>query len=169
MEHKISEIAERIKGMRLILELSIADMAEYCGVSEEEYTQCEEGQRDFSFTFLYKCANCFQIDIAELITGEMPKLSFYSIVRAGKGLPIRRRAGFEYQHLAYLFKHRDAEPFVVTAPYDPQAESAPIALSTHKGQEMDFILEGSLKVQLEEHTEVLNPGDTIYYNSGHRH
>lgn len=169
MENKISQIAERIKGMRLILDLTTADMARVCGVSEEEYIKSEEGQTDFSFTFLYKCAQCFGIDITELLTGEMPKLSFYSIVRNGHGLPIKRREGFEYQHVAYLFKRKTAEPFVVTAPYDPKTEQEEIALSTHEGQEFDYILDGTLKVRLENHIEILNPGDAIYYDSAHRH
>ena len=62
-----------------------------------------------------------------------------------------------------------AEPFVVTAKYDPQLEKLPVALSTHKGQEFDFIISGEMKVQLEDHTEILHPGDSVFYDSGHRH
>lgn len=169
MENKLAQIAERIKGMRQILELSTADMAAVCGVSVQEYEEKEAGLSDFSFTFLYKCAQCFGIDITELITGEMPKLSFYSVVRAQHGLPIKRREGFEYQHLAYLFKSRIAEPFVVTAPFVGEVETQDIALSTHEGQEFDYVLEGSLKVRLGDHVETLHPGDTVYYDSGHPH
>src|SRR5699024_5831942 len=34
-----------------------------------------------------------------------------------------------------------------------------------EGQECDIVLSGQLKVQVGEHIEILNPGDTIYYNS----
>ncbi|KAA3400755.1 cupin domain-containing protein, partial [Akkermansia muciniphila] len=44
-----------------------------------------------------------------------------------------------------------------------------IPLSYHKGQEFDYILEGYLKVMMEDHEEVLCPGDAIYYDSGHGH
>ena len=40
-----------------------------------------------------------------------------TVVRRGEGMPIRRRAGFEYQHLAYLLRGRMCEPFLVKAPY----------------------------------------------------
>ena len=36
-------------------------------------------------------------------------------------------------------------------------------------EEFDYILEGDLKVQLEDHCEILHAGDAIYYNSGHGH
>lgn len=41
--------------------------------TDEEYLACENGASDFSFTFLYKCAKKFGVDIAELITGEVPE------------------------------------------------------------------------------------------------
>lgn len=169
METKILEIAERIKGLRELEELTCEQMAAACDVSCEEYIGCENGKSDFNFTFLYKCAKVLGVDIVELLTGEKPKLSFYSIVRNGEGLGIKRREGFVYEHMNYLFDKKDAETFLVTAPYNPQEQDAPIHLSTHAGQELDYILSGQLKVQLEEHVEILNPGDALFYDSGRGH
>ena len=169
MEYVIEQVAERIKCMREILELSYEEMAQVTGVSVEKYMDCESGKSDFSFTFLYKCARRFGIDIAELLVGEVPKLGFYSIVRAGKGLSVKRRSGLEYKHLAYLFKNKIAEPFLVKAVFHEEEQNAPIELSTHNGQEMDYILSGTLKVQFEEHVEILRPGDCVYYDSSRGH
>lgn len=169
MDNKIYQIAERIKGLRQSMEFSPEEMAESCNISVKEYTESENGNSDFSFTFLYKCANKFGVDITELISGETPKLSHYSIVRNDKGLPIERRKGFKYQHLGYLLKNRKAEPFKVTAKYNEQEQNKPIKLSSHEGQELDYILKGKLKFQFENHTELLNEGDTVYYDSSFGH
>ena len=169
MENRLMEIAMRIRTLREILEISAAEMAEVVGIPEAEYLRYESGELDFSFTFLYKCADRFGVDMVELLTGDRPKLSFYSIVRDGKGLPIRRREGFAYHHLAPLFRGKTAEPFLVTAPYIKEKDEGEIALSTHEGQEFDFVLKGSLKVRMEDHIEILHAGDTIYYDSGHGH
>lgn len=169
MDNKISQMAERIKGLRLIMEFTPEEMAEACGVTVKEYSDAESGNSDFSFTFLYKCANKFGVDITELISGESPRLLEYTVVRKGKGLPIERRKGFLYQHLGYLFKNRSAEPFKVLAKYSAEEQNKPIHLSTHEGQELDYILSGSLKFQVDDHVEVLNEGDTVYYDSGHGH
>lgn len=166
---QLQEIAQRITALREIMEIPAEEMAQAAGVSVEEYRECEAGNTDFSFTFLYNCARRFGVDIVELLTGEKPRLSFYSVVRAGSGLDIKRRAGFTYNHLAYRFTGKVAEPFLVTAPYDAEEQERPIHLSRHEGQEFDYILSGSLKVQMEEHTEILKAGDAIYYDSGHGH
>ena len=166
MEARVVEIAERIRALREICEFTMEEMAEALDVSPEEYRMCEEGKKDFNFTFLYKCADKFGVDIVELLTGEDPHLSFYCIVRKDEGLDMRRRKGFTYKHLGYRLKHKLAEPFLVTAPYIPEEQEAPIALSTHAGQEFDYILSGKLKVQMEAHAEVLKAGDAIFYDSG---
>jgi len=169
MESKIKEIAQRIRELRLILEISEEEMAKTTDVSVEEYRNYENGTEDFSFTFLYNCSRVFGVDIVELLTGENPKLSFYSVVRAGKGLPIKRRKSFTYQHLAYRMKGKLAEPFVVTAPYNADEQDAPIHLSHHEGQEFDFVLKGQLKIEVEGHTEILEEGDAIFYDSSYGH
>ena len=169
MELKIAEIAERIRTMRDILEISDEEMAKVCGMTTEEYLEMESGEHDFSFTFLYQCSERFGIELIELLTGDSPKLSFYSIVRKGKGLPIRRREGFTYQHLAPRFIGKFCEPFLVTAPYRGEGQDQPISLSYHEGQEFDIVLKGSLKMAMEEHEEILHEGDAIFYDSGHGH
>lgn len=166
---QLQEIAQRIMTLREIMEISAEDMAQAAGVSVQEYLACETGTNDFSFTFLYNCARRFGVDIVELLTGEQPRLSFYSIVRKGEGLDIQRRAGFVYNHLAHRFTGKVAEPFLVTAPYSEEAEKQPIHLSRHAGQEFDYVISGKLKVEMEGHTEYLQAGDAIYYDSGHGH
>ena len=59
MEYQITEIAQRIRTMRDIMEIPAAEMAERLGVSEADYNEYESGTRDFSFTFLYGCARIF--------------------------------------------------------------------------------------------------------------
>lgn len=169
MNNRIMEIAQRIATLREILEISSADMASYLGITEADYLSHESGENDFSFTFLHKCAEKFGVDIVELLTGENPRLSFFTVTRAGTGASINRRAGFKYEHMATNLKAKLAEPFIVTAPYKEEEQDAPIALSSHAGQEFDIVLSGSLKVRMEDHILVLNEGDAIMYDSAHNH
>ena len=169
MEQIIKEVAGRIRETRLVCELSEEDMATATGVSVETYRELEAGNADFSFTFIYKCAARFGIDTTDLLKGQSPTLEEYSITRAGGGLPIARRKGFRYNNLAPLFKDKIAEPFVVKAKYSAEEANAPINLSRHEGQEYDYVLSGKLKVSIDGHTEVLEPGDSIYYDSGKPH
>lgn len=169
MQAHLKEIAERIRVLREILDITAEDMAGTFGITEDEYLEKESGSEDFSFSFLLQCAETFGVDLVELITGESPTLSAYTIVRKGEGLPIERRKGFKYNHLSYLFKNKMCEPFRVTAPYREEEQNAPIELSRHKGQEFDFVLSGSLKIKFEDREEILNEGDSVYYDSSCGH
>jgi transcriptional regulator with XRE-family HTH domain len=169
IEPRVQEVAQRIRSLREDLDLSVEDMAAATGRSVEEYAAQEGGEQDFSFTFLYKCANTFGVDVVELLTGEAPHLRGYELVRKGEGLSIRRRAGFEYLHQAPFFAHKLCEPFVVTAPYLAEEQDKPIHLSYHEGQELDYIISGHLRFAYEGHIEELGPGDTLYYDSGRGH
>ncbi|NLK39696.1 MAG: AMP-binding protein [Clostridiales bacterium] len=169
MEKQVALIAQRLAYLRQISGRSPEEMAEITGVSTAEYLSAENGERDFSFTFLFKCANALKVDITDLVTGEEAKLSGFSITRRGEGLPIIRRAGFMYNHLASNFKHRTAEPFVVTAPFDPGAQNAEIPTATHNGEEFDYVISGTLKVRIGDKINYLHAGDSIYYDSNTPH
>lgn len=164
-----NEIAERLKGLREMMELDTEEMAKAAGVDEQTYLDYEAGKKDFSVTFLYNCAERFGVDVTALLTGHSPKLNSFSIVRAGQGVLTERRHSFTYEHLAQNFKGRTAEPFFVKVPYDAESEKRPIALSAHKGQEMDYILSGELMISINGRTEILKEGDTAYYDSSQPH
>lgn len=169
MEPRIAEVAKRIRALREDMGLTAQEMAETTGLTTAEYEEMESGTQDLFFTFLYRCAEKFGVDIIALLTGESPHLTGYSVVRAGEGLAIKRREGFEYRHLAPNFSHKLAEPFLVTAPFIAEEADAPIHLSRHDGQELDFIVSGHLRFAYEGHIEEVAAGDALYYDSGRGH
>lgn len=169
MDPRIPEIAERIRALREICGFEPGEMAEATGVTADEYLRLESGEQDFGFTFLFKCAEKLGVDMIEIITGSNPHLSDFTIVKAGTGLPIKRRAGFTYYHLAPTFKNKISEPFLVQAPYIEEEQDREIELSHHVGQEFDYILSGTLRFSHEGRTVDVGPGDALYYDSGKGH
>lgn len=168
-EEKLFEIAERIKEMREIMGFSVQEMAEKTEVSVDEYKQLEAGKVDFPFTFIHKCAIAFHLEINDILEGVSANLSSYNVTRKGKGHRTAKEEGIEIANLAPMFKNKLAEPYYVTYEYSEQQQNHPIHCTTHKGQEFDIVLEGSLKVQVGEHTVTLNEGDSIFYNSSTPH
>lgn len=169
MEPNIEEVARRIRALREDMGLSVEDMAKATERSPESYRAQESGERDLTFTFLYKCAKTLGVDVIDLLTGEAPHLTGYSLIRADDGLSVRRRSGFEYLHKAPFFKNKLAEPFLVTAPYDEEEQHRPIHLSRHVGQELDYVLSGRLRFSYDGRIEEVGPGDTLLYDSGRDH
>ncbi|MDR0819093.1 MAG: helix-turn-helix domain-containing protein [Oscillospiraceae bacterium] len=169
MDTKIIDIAERIKGLRDDCGYTVEEMAEAANVTLEEYRKYESGVIDFPYSFLHRCAEKYGVDVVELLTGESPHLLGYAIIRNGKGLQMSRREGFQYFHLAPLFRNKLAEPFRVIAPFKEEDQTKPIELNTHEGQEFDFILSGKMRFVFEKHEEVLEAGDSVFYDSGRSH
>ncbi len=169
MQANTQEVANRIKALREDMDLTMQEMADATGRSMAEYAAQESGKTDLSFTFISKCADKLGVDVIELLTGENPHLEGYSLVRADDGLGIRRRAGFEYLHKAPHFKNKLCEPFLVTAPYLEEEQNVPVHLSYHEGQEFDYIISGKMRFAYEDHEEILEPGDTLLYDSGRGH
>ena len=165
----IQEMAARIRELRLVEGLSPAQMAEKTGVTAAEYLACESGEHDLNFAFLYRCALAFGVDVTDLIEGSSPTLSTFDLTRAGEGQRIEKAHGMTYYNMAAAFKNRIANPLYTLAEYDESAQRQDIPLTTHEGQEFDLVISGHLKVQVGTHSEILGPGDTIYYDSGTPH
>ena len=169
LDFKIKEMAARIKELREIQNLTTAQMAEKTGVSENEYIECENGNKDLNFAFIYRCAQSLNVDVTSLIEGHTPKLVNYVYTKAGKGQRIEKAHGMTYYNLASAFKNRIAEPLFVRSTYSEEKQNQEIEVTTHAGQELDIVIEGKLKVQVGEHFEILEPGDSIYYDSSTPH
>ena len=102
-----------------------------------------------------------------LLTGSEPKLHVYCLTRDGQGVGVERRKEYQYQSLAYNFGGKVAEPFIVTA--GPVPAGTPLVVNTHEGQEFDYVIEGTLRFVVNGTELILNPGDSLYFNSGYPH
>ncbi len=166
---QLSEIASRIKEMREIMGWSSAEMAVKTEVSEEAYLAYEGGKTDIPFSFIHKCALSFDIDMTELLEGNSAKLTNYTVTRKGQGQETAKEAGIDIKNLAPKFRDKLAQPYWVRYEYSASQQNKPIHLATHSGQEFDLVLSGRLKVQVGDHVEYLDEGDSIYYDSSTPH
>ena len=169
MEYKIKEIAGRIRELRQISGISVEEMAKRTDVSVQEYVQYEDGSRNMSIAFLYRCVLIFGVDFSDLLEGRSPKLRSYALTRKGEGQRIEEAHHMVGYNLAPDFRNRIALPLYMKLAYRPNAQFEDIELVTHEGQECDIVISGHMKIQIGEHSEILHPGDTIYYDSSTPH
>ena len=165
----LKEAGLRIKEMREISGISQEEMAEKTEVSLEDYIKYEAGKQDFPFSFIHKCSLVLGLGISDLLEGISANLSSYTVTRKGHGQETAKEDGIEIQNLAPMFRNKIAEPYWVKYEFDPNLQNKPIHLTTHEGQEFDFIMQGKLKVQIGDNVEYLSEGDSIYYNSSTPH
>jgi len=169
MTYKIREIAGRIRELREVTGISVEEMAQRTGVTVEEYLQYEAGNRNMSIAFLYRCVLIFGVDFGDLLEGHSPKLRSYALTRKGEGQRIEEAHNMIGFNLAAGFRNRIALPLYMELKYRPGGEYEDLELVTHEGQECDIVIRGRMRIQIGEHSEILNPGDCIYYDSATPH
>ncbi len=166
MNEQLKEMGLRLTMLRESMGFEPEKIAEMLEVPLADYLLYEAGEKDFSFSFLYNVAGVLGVDVLDIISGETPKLSTCCVVRAGGGYDINRRKAYDYKHLAFTFRNKKAEPFLVTV--EPNVKIIPQRHS-HEGQEFNYILSGCMELYLGEMVYTLGEGDSIYFDSSVPH
>ena len=159
-------VGQRVQRIRKEKGLTLEDVSQRTGLSSEYLTQIEAGEVSPPLGALIRLAKALDMKLGRFIsTGEVRP---FTIVRKGERRVVSRytsaqgnQYGYTYESLAPDKKDRHMEPFMVTL----MPSKARTDVSTHAGQEFIYVLEGAMEVTLENHTEVLYPGDSIYYDS----
>lgn len=167
MSDQIKQIAERLQGLRDVLELTPEEVAESCQLSVEEYLGMESGEKDISVSALQKIARKYGIALDVLMFGEEPKMNAYFLTRYGAGVSVERTKAYKYQSLASGFRGRKVDPFIVTV--EPKPEGTDIYFNSHEGQEFNLVIEGRMLLNLNGKELILNPGDSLYFDSSIPH
>lgn len=165
MTDQLKDIGRRLSDLRSIMGLSENEFCERAGVTPEALLSYEKGESDFSFSFLYNAARILGVDVMDLMSGDSPRLSSCCVVRSGEGFSVDRRAAYKYRHLAFTFRDKKAEPFMVTVePKETEPE-----LHAHEGQEFILMVSGELRFFIGELKYDISAGDSVYFNSGLPH
>ena len=167
MSDQIKQIAERLRGLRDVLELTSQEVAESCQLTVEDYLGMESGEKDISVSALQKIARKYGIALDVLMFGEEPKMSAYFLTRCGTGVSVERTKAYKYESLASGFRGRKVDPFIVTV--EPKPEDTPIYFNSHEGQEFNLVIEGRMLLNINGKELILNPGDSLYFDSAQPH
>ncbi|MDR3195047.1 MAG: cupin domain-containing protein [Tannerella sp.] len=163
MNEQIMQIAERLAGLRDVLDISVEEMANVCNLSTENYLLLESGTVDISVSVLHRIARRYGIELTVLMFGDEPKMNAYFVTRKGKGIAVERTKAYKYQSLAAGFTKRKADPFLVTV--HPKPDDEPVFMNTHAGQEYNYVISGRLLFRINGKDLVLETGDSVYFNS----
>ena len=163
---KPTSVGQRVRRVREEKGLSVEDVSHRTGLDLKYLSQIETDELSPPLGALIKIAKALDMKLGRFIsTGEVKP---FTVIRKDQRRVISRytsaqgdQYGYTYESLAPDKKDRHMEPFMITlAPSEARKE-----LSTHAGQEFIYVLEGAMEVMLEDYTDVLYPGDSIYYDS----
>jgi transcriptional regulator with XRE-family HTH domain len=160
-------VGEKIKALREQKGLSLKELADLTGFSTALLSQMENHLVSPSLGTIIKMARALSVRVGDFL-GETEGEP-YTIVRKDERKKVSRFAskdgvkyGYSYESLGFEKKDRHMEPFIVTL--EP-ATVKTSKTSVHDGEEFIFVMEGEMEVILGDHTDILYPGDSIYYDS----
>ena len=161
------KIGEKVKSLRIEKGLSIEDVSQQSGISASTLSGIEDHTISPPLGNIVSLATVFHVSVGEFFGDSAD--SPFCIVRSDDRKTVSRfsstggkSAGYSYESLGHQKQNRQMEPFLVTL---TPAETFPVEPNQHDGEEIIFVLEGQVDVRLADHTDILNPGDSIYYDS----
>ena len=165
---KESKVGERIRMYRERLDMSIYDLSQKSGISEDVINSIEKGEVIPALGVLTKLSRALgqrhgtfmddQFKPDPIIT-RAGELDAVKVAHSGK-----TEAGYSYYSLAVGKPDRHMDPFRVE--FAPDAKPMQ---SSHEGEELIICISGKVELTYGNETTVLEPGDTAYYNSVVKH
>lgn len=171
-ELKELNLGEKIKALRQRKGLSLEEMAKRTNLSQPLLSQIEGEVVAPPVATLLKIARALNVNIGYFFqTDETEKKAV--IVRKNERKQVFRRihedpakVGYYYEALAYPKSDKHMEPFQVKFEVKSKED---LLFFNHKGEEFVFVLEGQLEFNYEKEVFLLEPGDSLYFDSSIPH
>jgi len=162
-----SEIGRRIKASRINKKLTLEELANRTGFTKGYLSRIEKSEKSPPLSTLGIIARALGITISFLVGEEGQQTSFGLVKKGERPLIARRGTAFEYSYeaVAHTFPNKKMEPFILTLPLKPKKKM----IYQHEGQEILFVLEGTMKFFHGTREYIVEEGDCIYFDSGFPH
>jgi transcriptional regulator with XRE-family HTH domain len=172
MSREALRIGSKIKELREKGRFTLHDMTAKTGLSRELLCQIETGEFIPPIATLMKLANAYGVGMAHFFKDEAGSEKI-AVTRAHERTRITRRPHHHEGEVNYIYEAleirkaaKHMEPFMVEFPVQDTSE---MVFTSHEGEEFLHLLEGQLEFRSIDHVEVLNPGDSIYFESDVSH
>lgn len=171
-ELKELNLGQKIKTLRQRKGLSLREMADKTNLSVPLLSQIESEVVAPPVATLLKISKALNVNIGYFFQEEESGKRAV-IVRKNERKQVFRRihedpskVGYYYESLAYPKADKHMEPFQVQFEVKKKED---LIFFNHKGEEFVFVLEGQLEFNYEDETFILEPGDSLYFDSSFPH
>jgi transcriptional regulator with XRE-family HTH domain len=153
------ELGHRIRARRQELGLSLRELAGRVGLTASFLSQIERDLASPSIESLRKISDALEVPIFHFLIepdGKSP------VVRYNKRLQLKLPDSNLTYELLTPDLNRQMEAFL--AEREPGDEKITIPLRQHT-EELIYVLQGQLEIELDEEIYLLSPGDSVYFES----
>jgi transcriptional regulator with XRE-family HTH domain len=167
------ELGKRIRKLRKVRERTLDSLAQEAGITKGYLSKVETGRQIPPLATLSKVAKALGTDLSSLLETGAGSASAditngVSLVRATERRPVIRGGssfGYDYQSLVQNASGRHMSPFLFTFPQQILKE----VFFEHAGEEIIFVLSGTVEFEVGSELYELTPGDCIYFDASMRH
>lgn len=156
-------IGKILKKIRLDKKISHEDIANQTGFSVDRLKRVEDGKMTPPVGMLLQLSKVLKVDSGLLLKKkEVPKTKKSTIRSIGT-----HTDNYDYTLLTSSSENTYLKAFRVQI--DPQKEHIEGVEYQHQGEEFVYVLSGTVEVNVGEHINKLNKGETLHFNSGIKH
>jgi len=169
---KALKIGNKLRELRLKNQYTLQDLAAKTDLSKPFISQIENGHVVPPIATLLKLARALNVGMAYFFQDE-ETTDKISLTRKHERVKIDRRPHHQKGEVNYVYEaletkktNKQMEPFLVMFPVQ---ETSDMVFVSHEGEEFLYLLEGKLEFRSIERVELLEPGDSIYFESDISH
>lgn len=170
-EVKNLHIGKKIRELRKKGGLVLQDLSDRTGLSKPLLSQIEKEAVSPPIATLLKISKALNTNISFFFQNDSSEEKVV-VVRKDESKVIDSRyfgkeeSGYYYEALAFKKPQKYMEPFLVEF---KRKRVDQLSYFSHDGEEFIYLLEGTLEFRTEDQQYVLNPGDSLYFESSIPH
>lgn len=166
-------LGKKIKELRTLREFTLQRVSDLTGLSKPLLSQIENNLAAPPIATLIKISTALGVKISYFFQDDseehriviVKKNERYGVEKVSQHDP-PSQIGYRYKSLAYPMVDKHMEPFI--AEIETRNEDA-LIYNTHKGEEFIFLLKGNLELRTNTQSYIIEPGDSIYFDSSIPH
>ena len=169
---KALKLGSKIRELRLKKNYTLQDVAAKTGLSKPFLSQIENDHVVPPVATLLKVARAFNVSLAHFFQDEVGSDKI-AITRHNERIRVEKRPHHRKGEVNYVYEtletkktDKQMEPFLVEFPVQDSSE---MVFMNHDGEEFLHVLEGTLEFRSVSRVEVLESGDSIYFESDLSH
>ncbi len=157
------DIGKKIRELRKSKNFSIIDLSRESGLSTGLISQIERNMVVPSIKVMWKIANVLEVNIGYFFDEDDENIEEKIVVRKDHRKSINTNDSTKsYELLMPNLNNKSIEFILITLDKETKINKE---LVSHKGEECGYIIEGKMKIILENKEYILEKGDSFYFDS----
>lgn len=166
--NEVGFLGERLAAFRKLNGLSLEQVASRADITKSYLSKLERGLSSPTIATLLRLAHALGLSSEQLI-GDADRQDEIMLVKAGERVPFTRspeREGYIYEAIAAARSKKAMVPFVM---FPPTIVDEKKDLASHSGEELIFLISGTMEVIFKDKSIRLEAGDSLYFNASIPH